>query len=430
MPHSSGGGSHGGGSHGGSHGGSSGPRISTHYFAGARRYRKHHVSTGEDEYIYASSKPGKAGLGSVIFIVIFAAVFLTGTGAGIFSSFPGKVKTRYMDAPAVHDDIEVISDEESLIDTLKDYQELTGICPVIYTTFDEIWKDQYVDLESYAYSVYVDNFSDEAHFVIVYSISVEDRILVGESMKKVPDYSWEAIQGDDTDPIITENYFMKFADKVQDGLESGNDPGIAFDEAFKFAYKRAESQLRPGSLGWFTSIMRALFPLLLVAGFFGVFLFVTIRQYKKDKDVEYEEIPLDVDPQTAADAVTGNYHSREFSYDASKGGPVPVAAKVITYAVTVPFVVIGFVMIAAGIGMMRSSDSTGGGFMLIFGTIWTLISIFTLVTTVANFVKAKKQTGDVPAKSVSNTGDTPVAYKSDAAEEDEDYKRMKRKGFE
>ena len=147
MPHSSGGGSHGGGSHGGSHGGSSGPRISTHYFAGARRYRKHHVSTGEDEYIYASSKPGKAGLGSVIFIVIFAAVFLTGTGAGIFSSFPGKVKTRYMDSPAVHDDIEVISDEESLIDTLKDYQELTGICPVIYTTFDEIWKDQYVDLE-------------------------------------------------------------------------------------------------------------------------------------------------------------------------------------------------------------------------------------------------------------------------------------------
>ena len=83
MPHSSGGGSHGGGSHGGSHGGSGGPRISTHYFAGARHYRKHHVSTGEDEYIYASSMPKRTGLSSIIFIIPSFVVnnlkiFLTG----------------------------------------------------------------------------------------------------------------------------------------------------------------------------------------------------------------------------------------------------------------------------------------------------------------------------------------------------------------
>ena len=97
MPHSSGGGSHGGGSHGGSHGGSSGPHISTHYFAGARRYRKHHISTGRDEYIYASSKPQKAGLGSVIFMSIFSAFFLGVTGIVALQNVPHKLKAKYMD---------------------------------------------------------------------------------------------------------------------------------------------------------------------------------------------------------------------------------------------------------------------------------------------------------------------------------------------
>ena len=73
MPHSSGGGSHGGGAHGGSHGGSSGPRISKHYFAGARRYRRHNISTGEDEYISASLSPLLFGYHCIEY-QIFAAV--------------------------------------------------------------------------------------------------------------------------------------------------------------------------------------------------------------------------------------------------------------------------------------------------------------------------------------------------------------------
>ena len=76
MPHSSGGGSHGGGFHGGgSHGGSSGNRVSTHYFAGARRYRKHHRRTGVDEYVYATAKPSKVRLSSVILVGIMCSVF-------------------------------------------------------------------------------------------------------------------------------------------------------------------------------------------------------------------------------------------------------------------------------------------------------------------------------------------------------------------
>ena len=456
MPHSSGGGSHGGGTHGGSHGGSSGPRISTHYFAGARRYRKHHISTGRDEYVYASSKPRKAGLGSVIFISIFSAVFFGGSSMAVIGSAPKKLNTHYLDTPAVHDDIDVIADDEALTETLYEYQELTGICPVIYTTYHEDWKGFYEDLESYSYYTYTSNFSDEAHFVIVYSIPVADREYMLEDSDYVPHFKWEATQGNDTDPIITENYFLKFADKVQDGLESGEDAGEAFDDAIKFAYKKAENVLKPGSAGRFVNILGSLFPLLIVAGFLGLFLFLSIRQYRKDKDIEYDEVPLDVEPQDPKHvlntAVTGNYHSKEVSYDLSKGGPITTGAKILVLGVTIPFAAVGIMIIAAGALMTAKAESSGGVFLIVFGIIWTFISVFTLLKMIIAMAKAKtdpdtmssdaEHTDSKPAETMYQPQTVPtqeqpqfdLRYFSDPQNnienDDEDYRRMKRQGFE
>ena len=445
MPHSSGGGSHGGGSHGGSHGGSSGPHISTHYFAGARRYRKHHISTGRDEYIYASSKPQKAGLGSVIFMSIFSAFFLGVTGIVALQNVPHKLKAKYMDVPTVYDSIDVIEDDVSLVRTLNKYQDLTGICTVIYTTYDEDWNEYYEDLEAYTFHEYTAFYKDEAHFVIVYSIPVNERVLIDEDPDYIPDYSWEAVQGDDTDPIITETFFKRFADIVQDGLEDGDNPGEAFNNAFKYANKNAESKLKPGSVSRVLSVAGSLAPLLLVAGFLGLFLFLSIKQYRKDKYIEYEEVPLDVEPQQPA---TGNYHSKYVSYDLSKGGPVPKGAKILTLAITIPFAVIGISLIGAGIGMVSNADRSTGIFMLLFGIFWTAIIAVTIIKMIVAFAKAKKKTEDTPS-AVSKPVDTtpqpqPVPAQeqpqfdpqyfsnpqSNIENDDEDYKRMKRQGFE
>ena len=457
MPHSSGGGSHGGGSHGGSHGGSSGPRISKHYFAGARRYRKHNLGTGFDEYIYASSQPKKANIGSIIALAIFALMFVGFGFAAIITDRPTKLKTKYWDKAAIHDDVEILEHEASLLVTLEEFQDITGICPVIYTTVDEVWNNDYSDLESYAYDVYVNNYEDESHFVIVYSISISDLILQKNENTEVPDYSWEAIQGYDTDNLLTETTFKHFADRIQLALEDGKNPATAFDEAFQYLNKRFENQLKPFSLTRILSTLLSCTPMFIVAGIFAVFIVLSIKQYKKDKDIVYEEVPLDVNPQdpvqAAATAVTGGYHSREVHYDLSKGGPVPTGAKVLVYAITIPFIVIGITITAAGIGMMNSGSSTEGGFMLIFGVVWTLISLFTLVSMVANFAKAKKQAGSETVTSgVQNTENTVTnmqqstytstldqtefdpqffgSSRSDIEDDDEDYKRMKRKGFE
>ena len=458
MPHSSGGGSHGGGTHGGSHGGSSGARVSTHYFTGARRYRKHHISTGTDEYVYATSKPQKTGLGNIIFISVFGAAFMVFGFAGILSDRPNKLKTESWETAAVYDDIEIIDDKDDLIESMQDFQDITGICPVLYTTYDDDWIGQYDDLEDYAYSVYVDNYSDEFHFVIVYSIPESDVPLLKYADIGVADFSWEAIQGDDTDKILTETTFMHFAEKVHLELNRGKNPGKAFSDGFEYLNDRLDDQLKPGSTSRIMSIVLSCIPLMLVAGVFVLILSLNITRYKKEKDIKYEEVPLDVGVKypnhSLSTAVTGSNHYKEFHYDLTKGGPVPKAAKTLTVAITVPFIIVGIILTVSGIGTASSSDRFTGIFMIIFGLVWTFFSAFTLIKMVTAFAKEDKKAdtapltaeypkteypdvkpvnSTVPSSSVDRTEFDSQFFdnaKSNIEDDEEEYRRMKRKGYE
>ena len=314
MPHSSGGGSHGGGSHGGS-GGSSGPRISSSYFPGARRYVKHYHSGAPDQYIYASSKPKKSSLSGFIAVTVMGVIFTGLSGLAIINDIPGRMKTVYSDAPMVYDDIDVIKDDDALLKELKAYNDLTGICPVVYTTYDEAWNDTYTDLESFTYNKYLDEFNDEQRWIFIYSIPEYQIEGVHDGSVKVADYAWEAVQGDETDALITESMFKKFADSVQDDLEAGKDPGTAFGKAFEYAYDYAYSKLDPRSVSRIFSIFESCFPVLFVAGFFAIVAVLMYKSYKNDKDIEYEEVPLDCDPVS----VPGDPDDEEYKRMKRKG---------------------------------------------------------------------------------------------------------------
>ena len=427
MPHSSGGGSHGGGSHGGSHGGSSGPRTSSRYFAGSRRYRKHNLNTGLDEYVYASSKPQKAGKSSIIFLSVFSAFFLGATGIVALQNVPHKLKAKYMDVPTVYDSIDVIEDDVSLVRTLNKYQDLTGICTVIYTTYDEDWNEYYEDLEAYTFHKYTAFYKDEAHFVIVYSIPVNERVLIDEDPDYITDYSWEAVQGDDTDPIITETFFKRFADIVQDGLEDGDNPGEAFNNAFKYANKNAESKLKPGSVSRVLSVAGSLAPLLLVAGFLGLFLFLSIKQYRKDKYIEYEEVPFDGSEgnlQSAQPVTAGSYSTMLTPNGSKTAQNVNKAVSVFGLLFLIPFILVGIGLTVGGFFVAGKEDLTGGIFMVIFGLIWTLISGITFIQMIRSFIKGAKKDKAEPMTAEYPKSEYP------GEDDDEDYKRMKRKGFE
>ncbi|MBR6986495.1 MAG: hypothetical protein IKH82_00305 [Clostridiales bacterium] len=485
MPHSSGGGSHGGGFHGGSHGGSSRSRVSSHYFPGARRYLKHNRSTGADEYVYSNTMPQKAGKSIVAVVSIMVTFFLGMFGFGIASAIPKKLNVKYADSPAIHDDLGIIGDEYKLLSMLNEYQALTGICTDIYTTYDEYWLDQgHYSLESFSYNTYTDSFSDEQHFVIVYSIPQEQIAGAKDGTIRVPDFAWEATQGDETDPIITAEMFEDFGEIVQDDLERGKGPATAFEAGFKYALKNAHSKLDSDSPMKYINLIGLILPMLFVGGICFVMMFLVIKAYRKDKNIEYSEVPLDAGKKRSdgiqQDAGTytvnkdggvvtvtkGNgYYSKSVHYDLSDSN-VPKKVRITGYIFMGVFAAIGLLILAIGIGKVVNKGTGGpelleaddsGPAIIFFGALWTIIILITFISSIVKSHKSRKAKNDtVPltaeypdAEYPDMTKAEPVhvkpvqqdkeqefdpeffpSAKSDYEDDDEDFKRKKRQGYE
>lgn len=296
MPHHSGGGSHSGGSHGGSHssgsrGGSSGPRIhtSTRPFVGARRFR-YHDRNGSERFIYSSAAPLKVPF---IFIIITFFFMIPFVAAGcfmgvtafktLFPSAPKPLKPEYSAVSShIEDNVGVIGNESELEDTLRDFQEKTGICPYIVTVYDFFWSDNYSSLADFAMDYYLGSFSDEQHFLVMFSRPEEP------DENNFVEWRWDAIQGDDTDPIITEEKFKRFRYLLQ---EEFNKDDTSIGEAFDLTFSKTNSfimdKTKGNSYGWFLIFFTVMWNGILLIIIFSIF-----KQYKNGRR-DYEEVPMD-----------------------------------------------------------------------------------------------------------------------------------------
>ena len=397
MPHSGGGGSHGGGSHGGSHGGSS-SRRSSHYFPGSRRYRRHYHDGRPDEYFYTNGVPRKSGLSSVITVIVFGAFFVGMIITSLLLSAPKRLNEEYQ-APRnrVIDNIDVIDNDQELEDLLEDYNDLTGICPVVYTMCIEEYENTYADLESFAYFKYVNEYSDEQHVLIVYAIPASQVDDYRAGRIDIPDYEWEWMVGDDTDKIIGSGNEDSFTHDMQRALEDGDNPGEAIEFAMNKLYTKNEKSLNRNPL-----LSTALFPVIITAGIFIFIAVALIKNYKNEKNFEYEEVPLDKD-DVASDGKTGsstlNYNQIPSNVNVN-GASMTVATimKIIMIIFLAPFFIVGLVMIVSGIASLKSGD---GPAILIFGLVWTSIIVVVLGSMIRSFRKIKKtdapMTADYPS---------------------------------
>ena len=480
MPHSSGGGSHGGGTHGGSHGGGSRTRTSSHYFPGSRCYIRHNRLTGVDDYVYSNAKPQKVGFSLVMVVSIMVAFFLGMFGFGAASTIPRKLKVKYTDSPAIHDDLGIIGNEDQLLAKLNEYQELTGICTDIYSTYNEYWLDQgHYSLESFSFNTYTDSFSDEQHFVIVYSIPEAEIASAKEGSVQESDFMWEATQGDETDPVITEDMFEDFAEIVQHNLENGRKPGIAFEAGFDFALKNAHSKLDSGSPMKYVNLIGVIFPMLIIGGVCFFMLFFVIRAYKRDKNIEYSEAPVEtgkmhpdgtlemreglgtttVNKDGGVVTVTkGNgYYSKSVNYNLNDSN-VSGKVRAVGIIISVVFTAIGIVILATGIGSIFAGEKDNFSLaVILFGALWTIIMLVSLISSIVKFRKSRKEqdrtvplTAEYPkAEYPDMTKAEPVrvnpvqpendqrfdpkffqSSKGDYEDDDEDFKRRKRQGYE
>lgn len=229
MPHSSGGGSHSSGSHGGSyhsssgggsHGGglhvasySSSPHTRKKYFYGASKYV--YYRKNRPVYFYSDSDPTQRKGNPLRFLMLLVYVPMLIAIIGMMGRtvhVPEKIKGNYSKEIVMTDNAGVLNDTDSLYDTLEKFRKETGIVPAVVTVNNEDWQSDYTSLEDYAFDIYVNLFDDENHWLIVYS----EPFFVDEGTFN--DWSWEGMQGDNTDKILKTSLLSDFNNQMQTNL--------------------------------------------------------------------------------------------------------------------------------------------------------------------------------------------------------------------
>ena len=390
MPHSGGGGSHGGGSHGGSHGGSS-SRTSHSYFPGARRYRRHYNDGRPDEYIYSNGRPQKTSLGGIIGILLFGGIFSAMTFFSIKSSEPKKLEENYVRPDSyVIDNIDILDEEDDINEVLEQFNDNTGICPVIYTLYTEDYEGDYVDLESFAYNVYINNWPDEEHYLVVYAVPEDQVVAYKTGELDVPDYAYEIMMGDETDPVIPEEIEETVYNELYERFESGEDPDQVFIKTFESLIDKTDARLNSNRI----SLMRFL-PIAIVLLIFGIPVIAMIKAYNKDKHVEIEEVPLTESDNEYLGKYRENYSG--FSGNAQMPVELPgnmgLVVKILMMVFMLPFVIIGLAQIIGGASDLIGGDRISGVFRLVFGLIWSSIVVVIMITTFSRLGKASKPHG-------------------------------------
>ena len=125
---------------------------------------------------------------------------------------PQRIENKYNKNPKfiVEDNIGVIEDKKQLKKSMEDFYDTTGIIPAVITVSNEDWNEDYTSLENYAYDLYLNRFDDEVHWLIVYSESIKDN--------GFNDWYWEGMQGNDTDPVLTERRANDFTVALHEKL--------------------------------------------------------------------------------------------------------------------------------------------------------------------------------------------------------------------
>ena len=376
MPHGGGGGSAGGGFHGGSHGGSgSGPRYSHTYFAGARRYR-YLKKDGKYEYVYMDRAPGKSdakAVAALFTIIIVMLVFCC--AAVVYEGFtpPSKLKGHYEEPDSHIMGYDYLDSTDDLEDSLREFEEKTGICPIVFAVYNEDWAD-YHDLEDYAYDLYVDNYVDEEHFVVVYSIAQNDP----------GDWYWETMIGDDTDSILTDSNVEHFGKSLQRRIGDGTAPGSCLAEEFHDA---ADYMMEPSTIG---DVLPALVFMLLIIGFLGFAMVSAISRYsRKYERVDKQGNPVD-DLDDMVTATEEPFNSEPVLKTKKAAGSVVIAVSILAL---IPFLIFGIRLLVKGLETVSEGNSNSP-IVMGMAILWNAVIVCVLISIIRKCIKDKKKNSE------------------------------------
>lgn len=288
MPHSSGGGSHGGGfSGGGSHGGfgsnSNARKTYSHYVPGARTFICY--NRGRMDYVYANYPVGtdaqrskKTAINLLKLLAVVTVILLIYALVCVIP--PDKIKAKYDTTIVIEDSAQVLDGDTGLRNALEAFYDETGITPAIMTVHNDDWQNHFSSLDNYAYELYVNRFSDEYHWLLVYS----------EPASPDPDFNdwyWVGMQGDNTDKILNESKLNSFNETLQKYLTASSRYSVS--EAFEQVFEDVTPTIRQID-NWPRLIFSDLMSYAFIAAPFCGFILGYWSEYKKNKDKKYIEI--------------------------------------------------------------------------------------------------------------------------------------------
>ena len=121
---------------------------------------------------YEKDKPESIG-GLIVSLLFYIPFFIVGlmvilSGIRIIDSID---PASYDSNIVIEDSIDVISDsdEMELQKAFEAFRDKTGISCALITADNETWSPYYSSLENYAYDLYVNHWTDEKHWLFVYT---------------------------------------------------------------------------------------------------------------------------------------------------------------------------------------------------------------------------------------------------------------------
>ena len=185
-------------------------------------------------YAHAMARPMRRRLWMWIFYAPIVAFVLYAFLHGLMGQTP--LGRDYDTSILLEDRAGCLTETAELRDSMERFVTKTGITPAVITVTDESWKTRYNSLELYAYDLYVNSFDDERHWLIVYS-----QPEAGDD--EFTDWSWEGMQGEETDSLLTKSRSRAFGKTLQKGLTRGDTSvSAALCEAFD---STAEQMMSP-----------------------------------------------------------------------------------------------------------------------------------------------------------------------------------------
>jgi hypothetical protein len=201
-------------------------RTSKKYFDKSKRFI--YYRNDKPVYVYSNidltQKKMSRKIAIMLLILSILIICLPISILIVRSIFPKPIQGTEKYDIVINDDVGILKNRKELTEELKKFKEATGIVPAITTINNVKVLRGYKTIENFTYSLYMQNFIDEVHWLIVYSEANNE----GE---------WEIaeIQGHDADSILTIKTVKKFENSLKSNLNaiSGESKTDAFLNAFK-----------------------------------------------------------------------------------------------------------------------------------------------------------------------------------------------------